>query len=351
MTVGDMGTDTGRAESALSAVAAGEPVVLVDRDGHGVLAFAAGHATTSLLAFTVRHTSGFVRVALRAETCDRLDLPPMYGSDEIHRVTVDLDGHGTGISAADRAATIAALADPSSTPELFTRPGHVVPVLAREGGVLLDDSTVQATSDLAELAGSAPAGAFCELVSAEDPLGISGPDEAGLFAAEHGLALLSIGDLVAYRRRCAPGLRRGRRSSVTTAYGRFDTLDYTTPSGEVHTALLAGTPEDGVDVPVHLRRPCLAREALGPQACPCGRQTDAAILAIAARGRGVVLNLRQASPPSTCTEQDADSFESDVDAAIGILSDLNIRSFQLIPEHRDGRPRAGTAVGSGAVSR
>lgn len=351
MTVVAMGTDTGRAESALSAVAAGESVVLIDRDGHGVLAFAAAHATTSLLAFTVRHTSGFVRVAVRAETCDRLHLPPMHSSDEIHRVTVDLNGHGTGISAVDRAATIGALADPSSEPDLFTRPGHVVPVLVRQGGVLLDDSTVQAASDLAALAGSTPAGAFCELVSTEDPMGIPGPDEAARFASEHDLAMLSIGDLVTYRRRCAPGLRRDRRSSVHTPYGRFDTVHFTTPSGDLHTALLAGLPEGGVDVPVHLRRPCVARDAFGPQACPCGRQTDTAMLTIAARGCGVVLNLRQASPSSACTEQDADSFESDLDAAIGVLSELNIRSFQLIPEHRGGRPRAGTATVSGAVSR
>lgn len=321
-----------RAASALAAVAAGETVVLADRDGHAALTFAAAHASTSGVAFVVRHTSGFVRVALRSQDCDRLDLPPMHGGDETFRVTVDLDGHGTGISAADRAATIAALADPDSSPEQFTRPGHVVPVLASEGGVLVDDGLAEAAVDLAELAGSAPVAAFCELVSTEDPLGIAGAEEAARFAVEHGLALLSTDDLVAYRRRYAPGLRRVRRSSVTTTYGLFDALDYTTASGEIHTALLAGVPEDGVDVPVHLRRPCLVRESLGPQACPCGRATDSAMLAIATEGRGVVLNLRTASAHTSCTEHHPKASEIGVDTAAAILADLNICSIRLVPE-------------------
>jgi 3,4-dihydroxy 2-butanone 4-phosphate synthase/GTP cyclohydrolase II len=162
-----------RVRRAIAAMAAGRAVVVVDHArAHGSVTFAASHATPRLVAFAVRHTSGFIRTALTGEACDRLDLPPMQrggdGSEPgAYRVTVDLLGAGTGISAADRARTIAALASPERTSADFCRPGHVVPVQVEVGGVLRRPWTAEAAVDLARLAGLPAAGAFSELVSEE----------------------------------------------------------------------------------------------------------------------------------------------------------------------------------------
>lgn len=189
---------------AVDAIAAGAPVVVID-DHHSAdasLAFAACKATTNLLGFTVRHTSGFVRAALTDQDCERLQLPRMHRFGESPlRVTVDLLGAGTGISAADRARTIAALASAGATAGDFSRPGHVIPVSVSSRGVLTNPAIADAAVDLAVLAGLPPAGAFCELVSCERPLQMADHAEATRFAAEHSLSVLSISDLVAYRRR------------------------------------------------------------------------------------------------------------------------------------------------------
>ena len=174
------------------ALAAGEPVVVTDdREGH--LVFAAALATPALLAFTVRHTSGFVRVAMTAEDCRRLDLPPMYyRGDSAQRVTVDRRGPGTGISSADRARTIAALAAPDSVAGDFTRPGHVVPVQAYTGPV---PGIAEAAIELVRRSGPSASAVYSTLVSAEDPSRMAGGSELRRFATEHGLALVPIGAL------------------------------------------------------------------------------------------------------------------------------------------------------------
>lgn len=172
---------------AISALAAGELVVITD-GGEGHLVFAAALATAESLAFTVRHTGGFVRVALTAEDCLRLDLPPMYfRGDPAQRVTVDLRGPGTGISAADRARTIAALAAPYSSPADFTRPGHVVPVQANAA---VQTGTAETAIELVRRSGHPPAAVYSTLVSRIDPSRMARGDELAQFAAEHGLALV-----------------------------------------------------------------------------------------------------------------------------------------------------------------
>jgi len=172
-----------RLTHAISALAAGEPIILAD--GHeGHLVFAAASASPALLAFTVRHTCGFLRVAMTPEDCRRLDLPPMhYRGDQAQRVTVDLRGPGTGISGADRARTIAALAAPGSVADDFSRPGHVVPVEAGAG-------FTGAAVELANRSGHPPAAAYSTLVSAENPPYMARGDELNRFAAEHGLAIV-----------------------------------------------------------------------------------------------------------------------------------------------------------------
>src|SRR5689334_21830947 len=200
--------DVAAVEAALAELAAGRAVVVVDdedRKNEGDLIFAAEKATPELVSFMVRYTSGYICVALTEAECDRLDLPPMHhtNSDSFRTaftVTVDAKaGITTGISAADRARTIALLADPAATAGDFVRPGHVLPLRARDGGVLRRPGHTEAASDLARLAGLSPVGALCEIVNPDGTM--ARLPELTRFAEAHGLALIRIDDLIAYRRR------------------------------------------------------------------------------------------------------------------------------------------------------
>lgn len=203
-------------EDALTALARGQMVVVLDdkgRENEGDLIIAAEHATAEALAFIVRHTTGIVCVALEAERADALGLDPMVpANDDRHgtafTVTVDARrGTTTGVSAADRAATIAALIDPATGPADLMRPGHMFPLRARPGGVLERPGHTEAAIDLARLGGCAPAGVLCEIVS-EDGSMARAP-ELIRFARQHGLCIITIADLIVYRRD-----GRDRRPSV-----------------------------------------------------------------------------------------------------------------------------------------
>ena len=192
-------------ERAVADIAAGRAVIVVDdedRENEGDLIFAAEHATAELMAFMVRHTSGYVCVPMTEEHADRLELPPMYHTNQDRRgtayaVAVDArEGVGTGISAADRAYTIRLLAAAGTRPSDLARPGHVVPLRAKAGGVLSRPGHTEAAIDLAVLAGLRPVGVLCELVNDDGTMKRRPDLEA--FAAEHQLALITIADLVAY---------------------------------------------------------------------------------------------------------------------------------------------------------
>jgi 3,4-dihydroxy 2-butanone 4-phosphate synthase/GTP cyclohydrolase II len=192
-------------ERAVADIAEGRPVIVVDdedRENEGDLIFAAEHATAGLMAFMVRHTSGYVCVPMTEELADRLELPPMYHTNEDRRgtayaVAVDArEGVGTGISAADRAHTIRLLAAAGTRPSDLARPGHVVPLRAKAGGVLRRPGHTEAAIDLAILAGLRPVGVLCELVNDDGTMKRRADLEA--FAAEHHLALITIADLMAY---------------------------------------------------------------------------------------------------------------------------------------------------------
>lgn len=207
-------------EKAIDAVRTGEPVVVADddnRENEGDLIFAAQHATPELLAFMVRHTSGYVCAPLTPEDCDRLELPPMCATNQDRRgtaytVTVDARrGVSTGISAADRAHTIRLLADPATSATDLCRPGHVVPLRGVPGGVLRRTGHTEATLDLVRLAGCRPAGVLCELVN-DDGTMKRLPD-LRRFADEFGLPLISVAQLVEYR------LRTGDTHGVLTDRG------------------------------------------------------------------------------------------------------------------------------------
>ena len=348
-------------ERAIADIAAGRPVVVVDdedRENEGDLIFAAEKATPELVAFMVRYTSGYLCVALPGQDCDRLDLPPMYHSNQDRRgtaytVTVDAaEGVGTGISAADRARTLTVLADADSTAEDLNRPGHVVPLRATEGGVLRRPGHTEAGVDLARLAGLRPSGALCEIVSQKSEGDMAQRDELEVFAEEHELALISIADLIAYRRRYETQVKRVAEARIPTAHGTFRTVGYDSVlDGIEHLALIYGDIGDGEDVLVRVHSECLTGDILGSLRCDCGPQLDSAMAKVAEAGRGVVLYMRGHEGRGiglmhklqAYQLQDAGADTVDANVALGmpvdgrdygqgaqILRDLGIRSMRLL---------------------
>jgi len=287
-------------EQAVADVAAGKPVIVVDdadRENEGDLIFAAQQATPELLAFTVRHTSGFICAPMTEAECDRLELPPMHHTNQDRRgtaytVTVDArEGISTGISAADRAHTIRTLAAPSTTAADLARPGHVVPLRARPGGVLRRAGHTEAAVDLAQLAGLRPFAALCELVN-DDGTMMRMPDLVK-FAELHDLSLISIADLIAHRRRTEVCVDRVAEARIPTDHGVFRAVGYRAAfDGGEHVALVYGDLGDGHDVLVRVHSECLTGDVLGSLRCDCGPQLRAALARGAEEGRGVVLYVR-----------------------------------------------------------
>jgi 3,4-dihydroxy 2-butanone 4-phosphate synthase / GTP cyclohydrolase II len=251
------------------------------------------------MAFTIRHTSGYVCVPMTSADLDRLELPLMVSSNQermrtAYTVTVDArEGVTTGISAADRARTVRVLADSATTPYDLTRPGHVNPLRALEGGVLRRAGHTEAAVDLCRLAGLQPAGVICEIVSEKDENGMARLDELKAFSATHDLAIISIADLIAWRRRTEKQVTRVAEAQIPTAHGVFRAVGYQSVlDGTDHVALVQGDIGDGRDVLVRVHSECLTGDVFGSRRCDCGPQLDAALAAVAAEGRGVVLYVR-----------------------------------------------------------
>ncbi|WP_167121434.1 bifunctional 3,4-dihydroxy-2-butanone-4-phosphate synthase/GTP cyclohydrolase II [Amycolatopsis viridis] len=297
-----MPVDAAGIEKAIADIAAGRPVVVVDdedRENEGDLIFAAEKATPELLAFMVRYTSGYVCVALTEGDCNRLDLPPMYHTNQDQRgtaytVTVDAaDGITTGISAADRAHTIRLLADPKSQASDFRRPGHVVPLRAKEGGVLRRPGHTEASVDLARMAGLHPAGVLCEIVSQKDEGDMARREELEIFAADHDLQIITIADLIAYRRRHEKQVERVAEARIPLAAGEFRAVGYDSLlDGIEHVAFVYGEIGDGEDILVRVHSECLTGDVFGSLRCDCGPQLEAALQIVADEGRGIVLYIR-----------------------------------------------------------
>jgi 3,4-dihydroxy 2-butanone 4-phosphate synthase/GTP cyclohydrolase II len=287
-------------EDAIARIARGEPVVVVDdadRENEGDLILAAEKATPDAIAFVLRHTSGVVCVALSGERCDALHLPPMVaqGGDAhgtAFTVTVDARrGITTGISAADRATTIRALASAQATPDDFARPGHVFPLRVRKGGVLTRRGHTEAAHDLVQLAGLPPAGVLCEL--ANDDGTMMRLPALERFAREHSLALIHIDDLVAYRRRTEPLVERVAEARLPTRHGPFVAHVYRdVVAGLEHVALVRGDVAGAKDVLVRVHSECLTGDLFGSLRCDCGTQLEASLSRVASEGRGIVVYLR-----------------------------------------------------------
>jgi 3,4-dihydroxy 2-butanone 4-phosphate synthase / GTP cyclohydrolase II len=289
-------------ERAIADFKSGRAVVVVDdedRENEGDLIFAAELATPELVAFMVRYTSGYICVPISESDADRLDLPPMFRVNQDRRgtayaVTVDArEGVSTGISATDRARTIRLLADPETNATDLARPGHIVPLRARDGGVLRRPGHTEAAVDLAVLAGLHPAGALCEIVSEKDPSGMARAEELRIFADEHDLAMVSIADLIAYRRRFDKLVERVAEARVPLRAGDFTAVGYSSSYDDrEHVAFVFGEIGDGEDVLVRVHSECLTGDVFGSLRCDCGQQLDAALTAIAREGRGIVLYIR-----------------------------------------------------------
>jgi 3,4-dihydroxy 2-butanone 4-phosphate synthase/GTP cyclohydrolase II len=287
-------------ERAIADIAAGKPVVVVDdedRENEGDIVFAAQMASPELVAFTMTHCRGLLCVPLEEEVLDHLQLGQMapHNTERMQTAfTVSVDareGVTTGISAADRAHTIQLLADPDTSPYDLVRPGHVFPLRAKPGGVLRRPGHTEAAVDLARLAGFRPAGVICEIV--KDDGTMARLPELREFADTHGLALISIADLIAFRRRTEKQVVRVAEAKIPTAHGEFRAVGYESVlDGTDHVALVKGDIGDGEDVLVRVHSECLTGDVFGSRRCDCGPQLDAALKIVAEEGRGVVLYVR-----------------------------------------------------------
>jgi 3,4-dihydroxy 2-butanone 4-phosphate synthase / GTP cyclohydrolase II len=284
---------------AIKDIADGRPVVVVDDAGpenEGDIILAASMATPELLAFMIRYTSGVICVPLPGAVLDRVHLPLMTSQNTEHMRTaftlsVDArDGVTTGISAADRAATIARLVDPATTAQDLVRPGHVFPLRYAEGGVLRRPGHTEAAVDLARLAGLPEAGVLAEVVNDGTMARLP---ELREFATAHGLALISVEQLVACRRRTERQLSRQAQTRLPNGFGLWRAFGYRHEiDGTEYVALVLGDVADGADVLTRLHSECLTGDVFGSLRCDGGAQLQAAMAAIAAEGRGVVLYLR-----------------------------------------------------------
>ncbi|MEV5044795.1 bifunctional 3,4-dihydroxy-2-butanone-4-phosphate synthase/GTP cyclohydrolase II [Streptomyces griseoincarnatus] len=365
-------------EQAIADIAAGRPVVVVDdenRENEGDLIVAAEKVTEEIVAFMMTECRGMICAPMTEEELDRLRIPQMVEQNTesmrtAFTVTVDASAaHGvtTGISASDRATTLQLLASGTSAPDDFVRPGHIFPLRARPGGVLERDGHTEAAVDLARLAGLRPAGAIVE-IAGEDGRMLRLP-ELVPFARKHGLSIISIEDLIAYRRGSEPTVRREAEVRLPTAHGTFTAHGFrSTVDGVEHVALVHGDLGDGTDVLVRMHSECLTGDVFGSQRCDCGPQLDASLDRIQEEGRGVVVYLRGHEGRGIglmsklrayeLQERGRDTLDANLElglpadardyaAGAQILADLGVRSVRLMtnnPDKSDALARHGIDV-------
>ncbi|MDF3302378.1 bifunctional 3,4-dihydroxy-2-butanone-4-phosphate synthase/GTP cyclohydrolase II [Streptomyces tropicalis] len=379
-------------EQAVADIAAGRPVVVVDdedRENEGDLVVAAEKATPEIVAFMMSECRGLICAPMEGDELDRLQLPQMVEDNTesmktAFTVSVDASAaHGvtTGISAADRATTLRLLAGGAAEPGDLVRPGHIFPLRARPGGVLVRNGHTEAAVDLARLAGLRPAGAIVE-IAGEDGRMLRLP-ELIPFARKHGLTIVSIEDLIAHRRAAElpaareeepvdPGEPVVRPEAVVrlpTAHGTFTAHGYrSTADGVEHVALVHGDIGDGEDVVVRIHSECLTGDVFGSQRCDCGPQLDASLERVRAEGRGVVVYLRGHEGRGIglmsklrayeLQERGRDTLDANLElglpadardygAGAQILRDLGVRSVRLMtnnPDKTDALLRHGLRV-------
>lgn len=288
-------------EEAIEEIKQGRMLVVVDdedRENEGDLVMAAEKVTPEAVNFMATHGRGLICTPLTAERCDELDLPAMVThSTDSHETafTVSVDAKGkttTGISAHERAVTVQVLLDPNTKPADLARPGHVFPLRAKEGGVLRRAGHTEAAIDLARLAGLYPAGVICEIMKEDGTM--ARVPELVKFAAKHGLKIVTIADLINYRRRTEKLVERVSEAKLPTKYGEFTVAAYRSQlDGKEHLALVKGDVSTGEPALVRVHSECLTGDVFGSARCDCGDQLAQAMKMIEREGRGVLLYMRQ----------------------------------------------------------
>ena len=288
-------------EEALEDVAAGKMIVVVDdedRENEGDLVMAAEHVTPDAINFMAMHARGWICLALTPERCDELELELMTAKNDTpfetpFTVTIEArEGVTTGISAADRAHTIKTAVDPANGPDAIVKGGHVNPLKAKPGGVLERTGHTEASVDLARLAGCVPAGVICEVMNEDGSMARVGDLQAYCF--KHGLRMITIADLIAYRRKHDKLVERVVSTSLPTSFGDFTVVGYRSLVDEKHhVAMVKGDVAGKQDVLVRVHSECLTGDVFHSLRCDCGEQLEAALGQIEEAGEGVLLYLSQ----------------------------------------------------------
>ena len=353
-------------QEAVEDIRAGRMVIIVDdedRENEGDLACAAEKVTPEIINFMARFGRGLICLSMTPERLDELQIP-LQISEADNTATrgtafcVSIEarrGVTTGISAADRATTIQVAVDPRSKPSDLARPGHVFPLRARRGGVLVRPGQTEAVVDLARIAGLTPAGVICEIMNDDGTM--SRLPELRVVAAEHGIKIISVADLVSYRMSNELLIRRAGEASVPTVYGEFRAFAFTNEiNPDVHLALVMGEIDGEQSLPVRVHSQCVLGDVFGSLRDDTGWQLHRSLELIAAEGRGVLLYLRQEGRGlglvnqlhayRLTDERNRDAVEADLEVAgvlkmdprdygIGaqILHNLGVRKMRLITNH------------------
>jgi 3,4-dihydroxy 2-butanone 4-phosphate synthase/GTP cyclohydrolase II len=288
-------------EDAVAAIRTGRMVIVVDdedRENEGDLTIAAEKVTPAAINFMARYGRGLICLSMTPERLDELEIPLMVSQNtSIYETAfcVPIEAKGrttTGISAADRAATVAAAIDPATRPTDLARPGHLFPLRSRPGGVMVRAGQTEAAVDLARIAGLYPAGVICEIMNEDGTM--ARVPQLARFARKHGLLMITIADLIKYRMRTESLVKRVAAARLPTEYGEFNVYAYENQiDKQTHVALVCGDIGDGKDVLVRVHSQCLTGDVFHSARCDCGPQLDTAMRRIAAEGRGVLLYLHQ----------------------------------------------------------
>ncbi len=345
-------------DTAVEALRAGRMIIVVDdedRENEGDLTIAADKVTPEAINFMARYGRGLICLSMTAERLDELNIPLMVSQntarfDTAFCVSIEAkEFTSTGISARDRAATVRAAVDPATRPADLARPGHMFPLRARTGGVLVRAGQTEAAVDLSRIAGLSPAGVICEIMNDDGTM--ARVPELATFAKRHDLPMVTIADLIKHRMRTERLVRRIAAAKLPTEYGEFQVIAYQSVIGEAtHVALVRGEIGGGEDVLVRVQTRCLTGDVFHSDRCQCGRQLRAGLARVAQESHGVLVYLNQDSQGLTLAnqirayelqDQGIDTLEANARVGVGldqrdygigaqILGDLGVRTMRIL---------------------